>query len=110
MRSSVTTFYATKLNRFPSSLVASTQSRLRLYSSNGNGSNLTHTQKPKSSVDAEDISNPELKKLIDEFYAGDAEAIPSIFEVILKRKLAGKYEEADKELMEEIVGRTRVFR
>ncbi|KAM3703171.1 hypothetical protein ACB098_04G075100 [Castanea mollissima] len=99
MRSSVTTFYATKLNRFPSSLVASTQSRLRLYSSNGNGSNLTHTQKPKSSVDAEDISNP-----------GDAEAIPSIFEVILKRKLAGKYEEADKELMEEIVGRTRVFR
>ena len=48
----------------------------------------------------------ELKKLIDKFYAGDAEAIPSIFEAILKRKLAGKYEEADKELMEEIVGKT----
>ncbi|KAF3976766.1 hypothetical protein CMV_000083 [Castanea mollissima] len=106
MRSSVTTFYANKPNHFPSSLVASTQSPLRLYSSNGNGSNLTHTQKPNSSLDTEDISNPELKKLIDKFYEGDAEAIPSIFEAILKRKLAGKYEEADKELMEEIVGKT----
>nr|POE51290.1 hypothetical protein CFP56_65292 [Quercus suber] len=106
MRSSATTFYANKPNHFPISLVASTLSRLRLYSSNGNGSNLTHTQKPNSSVDEEDISNPELKKLIDKFYAGDAEAIPSIFEAILKRKLAGKYEEADKELMEEIVGKT----
>nr|POE51289.1 hypothetical protein CFP56_65292 [Quercus suber] len=95
MRSSATTFYANKPNHFPISLVASTLSRLRLYSSNGNGSNLTHTQKPNSSVDEEDISNP-----------GDAEAIPSIFEAILKRKLAGKYEEADKELMEEIVGKT----
>ena len=37
---------------------------------------------------------------------GDAEAIPSIFEEILKRKLAGKYEEVDKELIEEIVGKT----
>ena len=48
----------------------------------------------------------ELKKLIDKSYAGDAEEIPMIFEAILNRKLAGKYEEADKELMEEIVGRT----
>ena len=49
----------------------------------------------------------ELKKFIDKFYVGDAEAIPSIFEEILKRKLAGKYEEVDKELIEEIVGKTR---
>ena len=48
----------------------------------------------------------ELKKFIDKFYVGDAEAIPSIFEEILKRKLAGKYEEVDKELIEEIVGKT----
>ena len=48
----------------------------------------------------------ELKKFIDKFYVGYAEAIPSIFEEILKRKLAGKYEEVDKELIEEIVGKT----
>ena len=58
MRSSVTTFYANKPNHFPISLVASTSSRLRLYSSDGNGSNLTHTQKTNSSVDAEEINNP----------------------------------------------------
>lgn len=93
-------------NRFPS-LVTSTRSRLRLYSSNGNGSNLTQTQKPNSSVDVENVSNQELKKLIEKFYAGDEEAIPSIFEAILKRKLAGNSDEADKELMEEIVGKNR---
>lgn len=49
----------------------------------------------------------ELKKLIEKFYAGDEEAIPSIFEAILKRKLAGNNDEADKELMEEIVGKNR---
>ena len=32
-----------------------------------------------------------------------------IFEAILNRKLAGKYEEADKELVEEIVGKTNEF-
>lgn len=93
-------------NRFPS-LVTSTRSRLRLYSSNGNGSNLTQTQKPNSSVDVENVSNQELKKLIEKFYAGDEEAIPLIFEAILKRKLAGNSDEADKELMEEIVGKNR---
>ena len=48
----------------------------------------------------------ELKKLIDKSYAGDAEETPMIFEAILNRKLAGKYEVADKELVEEIVGKT----
>ena len=51
----------------------------------------------------------ELKKLIDKSYAGDAEEIPMIFEAILNRKLVGKYEEADKELVEEIVGETNEF-
>ena len=51
----------------------------------------------------------ELKKLIDKSYAGDAEEIPMIFEAILNRKLPGKYEEADKELVEEIVGKTNEF-
>jgi small subunit ribosomal protein S35 len=47
----------------------------------------------------------ELKKRIERFYAGDAEAVPSIFEAILKRKLAGKHDEADKKVIEEICGK-----
>lgn len=38
--------------------------------------------------------------------AGDDEAIPSIFEAILSRKLAGKHEDSDSELMEEIKTKT----
>lgn len=44
----------------------------------------------------------ELRRRIDKFLEGDADAIPSIFEAILKRKLAGKHDESDDELMEEI--------
>ncbi|XVF12282.1 hypothetical protein REPUB_Repub08aG0102100 [Reevesia pubescens] len=39
---------------------------------------------------------------IQKFFDGDEEAIPSIFEGILKRKLSGKHEESDDELMQEI--------
>lgn len=41
----------------------------------------------------------ELKKQIEKFYEGDEEALPSIFEAILKRKLAGI---RDDELVEEL--------
>lgn len=44
----------------------------------------------------------ELKRKIDKFYEGDVESLPSIFEAILKRKLSGKHEGADDELMKEI--------
>lgn len=43
----------------------------------------------------------ELKTQIEKLYNGDVEAIPTIFESILKRKLAGKHEESDDELMNE---------
>lgn len=46
----------------------------------------------------------ELKRRIQKFYDGDGDAIPSIFEGILKRKLSGKHEESDDELMKEICG------
>lgn len=46
----------------------------------------------------------ELKMRIDSYYSGNQEALPSIFEAILKRKLAGKDEETDEKLMEEILG------
>ncbi|CAH1443474.1 unnamed protein product [Lactuca virosa] len=52
-------------------------------------------------VDVEDVSSADLKTQIDKFYKGDVEAIPAIFESILKRKLSGKHEESDDELMNE---------
>lgn len=43
----------------------------------------------------------DLKMQIEKYLEGDEESIPSIFEAILKRKLAGKHEESDDELMNE---------
>ena len=48
----------------------------------------------------------ELKKRIDKCLEGDEEAIPSIFEAILSRKLSGKHEESDNESLEEIRHKT----
>lgn len=49
----------------------------------------------------------ELKKRRQRCYADFSKALPSplIFEVISKRKLAGKHDEADKKVMEEICGK-----
>ncbi|KAJ7970339.1 Ribosomal protein S24/S35 [Quillaja saponaria] len=97
-----------KLNPNPTlvSLSASTQTKLRFYSSRNNSlggtNNLSKTLNEDVPVDDEIVSNQELKRRIEKLYEGDADEIPSIFEAILKRKLAGKYEEADNELMEEI--------
>lgn len=47
----------------------------------------------------------ELKEQIENFLQseeGNEEAISSIFETILKRKLSGKHEESDNELMDEL--------
>lgn len=44
----------------------------------------------------------ELKRKINNFYEGDVDSLPSIFEAILKRKLSGKHEDADDELMKDI--------
>lgn len=87
---------------------ASGRSRLGLFSSDpdsSNGSNFTQTQREGSSIDVEDVSDQELKRRIEKFYAGDVEAVPLIFEAILKRKLAGKHDDADNKLMEEICGK-----
>lgn len=55
--------------------------------------------RPKS-PDGEDFSKEALKAQIERYLAGDAEAIPDIFEGILKRKLAGTHDESDDELMQ----------
>ncbi|KAG4190916.1 hypothetical protein ERO13_A07G059300v2 [Gossypium hirsutum] len=80
------------LSKQPSSypLAALTRSQIRFYSTNGD--------------DNDDVSNKELKRRIQKFLDGDEDAMPSIFEGILKRKLSGKHEESDDELMKEIRG------
>ncbi|RAL41497.1 hypothetical protein DM860_010291 [Cuscuta australis] len=52
--------------------------------------------------DSQDLSNEALKKKIERLAEGDGEAIPEIFEAILKRKLSGKSAEEDEELMKDI--------
>ncbi|XP_052179314.1 uncharacterized protein LOC127792777 [Diospyros lotus] len=58
-------------------------------------------QNEDSSAEVEDVSKEELKRRIEKYFEGDEEVIPSIFEAILKRKLTGKHDESDNELMEE---------
>ncbi|KAI3407867.1 MRP-S28 domain-containing protein [Psidium guajava] len=59
-------------------------------------------QKKDVSLDVKDVSNKELKMMIDKYFGGDEEALPSILEGILQRKLAGKHEETDDEVTEEL--------
>lgn len=44
----------------------------------------------------------ELKLRIDNYFKGDEEALPSILEAILRRKLTGKHEETDEELLDDL--------
>ncbi|KAJ0962662.1 hypothetical protein J5N97_027784 [Dioscorea zingiberensis] len=50
----------------------------------------------------EDVSNEELNRRIQLYFNGDEEALPSVMEAILARKLSGKHEDTDDELIEEL--------
>ncbi|XP_050203328.1 uncharacterized protein LOC126653470 [Mercurialis annua] len=54
------------------------------------------------SVEVTDVSNKELKELMEKYFKGDEEVLPVIMEAILKRKLTNKHEYTDDELMEEL--------
>ncbi|EXC25177.1 hypothetical protein L484_013265 [Morus notabilis] len=67
-------------------------------------------EKYASDDDVTDVSKEELKKQIDKYFEGDLEAVPSIFEAILQRKLArlmGKKndDDDDEKLIEELCGK-----
>lgn len=49
----------------------------------------------------------ELKNRIERYLGGDMDALPSIFEGILVRKLSGKHDETDDELMEDFRSKTQ---
>ncbi|KAJ4973702.1 hypothetical protein NE237_006876 [Protea cynaroides] len=63
--------------------------------------NLIQSQKKEVSIDVEDISNKEFKARIERYLKGDEEALPSIMEAVLQRRLLGKHAETDDELTEE---------
>ncbi|XP_021736395.1 uncharacterized protein LOC110702943 [Chenopodium quinoa] len=54
-----------------------------------------------------DVTTQELKHRIDRYLKGDMEVLPSIFEGILARKLSGKHDDTDDELMEEFRSKTQ---
>ncbi|KAL9230854.1 hypothetical protein vseg_006149 [Gypsophila vaccaria] len=58
-------------------------------------------QEKDAPLDVEDVSNQELKSRIEKYFNGDEEALPSIFEAILSRKLSGDHEDTDEEIVEE---------
>ncbi|OAY50407.1 uncharacterized protein LOC110615817 [Manihot esculenta] len=91
------------------SLPSSTRSVLRLFSSGENPTTpspesalLAQIKKKDDSVQAKDVGNKELKELMDKYFKGDEEVLPSIMEAILHRRLSRKHDETDDELMEEL--------
>lgn len=105
-----------------SPILSSLPPRLRFFSTSENGSS-DQTPEPntgsspdpqpetklelsgdkQAAVNVGDVSNKELKQRLNEYFEkGDEEALPSILEAILQRKLTGKHEETDDELLEEL--------
>ncbi|KAF8378666.1 hypothetical protein HHK36_030015 [Tetracentron sinense] len=93
--------------------LASSSSKLRFFSSENDSSNenpkpipetsLTQPQNKEISINVEDISTKELSNRIQKYFKGDDEdALPSIMEAILARRLSGKHEETDDDLMDEL--------
>lgn len=75
---------------------------IHFYTSKSENPISQHEIKNENAGDTDDVSSAELKAQIDKFYKeGDIEAIPNIFESILKRKLSGKHEDSDDEFMNE---------
>ncbi|KAK8916699.1 hypothetical protein KSP39_PZI023021 [Platanthera zijinensis] len=69
-------------------------------SENAASSSTKHSK--KADFTFEDVSNKELKGLIEQYFKGDEQILPSVMEAILKRGLSRKHEETDDELMDEL--------
>ncbi|CAL5213961.1 unnamed protein product [Lathyrus oleraceus] len=82
-------------------LAVSSHSRFRLFSSDEKPSPVPSI-KDTAPVEIEDVDNKELKSRIDKYLKGDEQMLPSIMEAIMQRKLSGKHEDTDDELMEEL--------
>ncbi|EOY13035.1 Ribosomal protein S24/S35, mitochondrial [Theobroma cacao] len=95
-------------------LASSTRSPLRFYSSESDSpdekkpdpvaesTSLAQAHVKGVALVVEDVSTEELKTRIEKYFKGDEEALPSVLEAILKRKMLGKHEETDDDLLEEM--------
>ncbi|TKY59788.1 37S ribosomal protein S24 [Spatholobus suberectus] len=88
------TLYTRNVLHSAPALAASTRPRPRLFSSNENP--------PPVPEIPDDVDNKELKARVESYFKGEEQVLPSIMEAILQRKLSGKHEETDDELMEEL--------
>ncbi|PNX92999.1 ribosomal protein S24/S35 [Trifolium pratense] len=92
-------------------LAVSSHSRFRLFSSDDKPAPLPSTiEKPvpapsikeSAPIEFEDVSNKDFKAMIEKYYKGDETMLPAIMEAVLKRRLSGKHEDTDDELMHEL--------
>ncbi|CAN0838152.1 hypothetical protein LINGRAHAP2_LOCUS2006 [Linum grandiflorum] len=89
---------------------ASSRPLRRLYSSESGekpgpvpeSSALAQVRKDDESGQVEDVSNKDLNEMMEKYFKGEEDVLPSIMESILRRRLSGKHEETDDELMEEL--------
>ncbi|CAL1397241.1 unnamed protein product [Linum trigynum] len=92
-------------SKSPAAIVSRYANPTRFYSSESDPWSRSNPEKqqrsdPSSLEGVDVVSDEELKRRIERFYNGDGDAIPSIFEAILARKLAGVSD--DENLMKEL--------
>ncbi|EPS72381.1 hypothetical protein M569_02378, partial [Genlisea aurea] len=76
---------------------------IRFFSSENDNSDKQLEDTTSDAADVEDASNAELKVQMNDYFKNlNEEALPRIFELVLKRRLSRKHEETDEELMEEL--------
>ncbi|CAI8583823.1 unnamed protein product [Vicia faba] len=84
-------------------LAVSSPSRFRLFSSDEKPSPPPSIKDPAPAPDEiEDVDNKEFKSRIDKYLKGDEQMLPSIMQAIMQRRLSGKHEDTDDELMNEL--------
>ncbi|KAL5730215.1 hypothetical protein ACHQM5_003065 [Ranunculus cassubicifolius] len=107
---SIRTYYRSPIITFnPIFKSPSTQSNFIFFSfvkqddSSSNSTQISPTEFSTDQIDFEDVSNEDFRKLINKhFMDNDEEVIQVIMEAILRRKLTGKHEETDDELMDQL--------
>ncbi|KVI08505.1 hypothetical protein Ccrd_013123 [Cynara cardunculus var. scolymus] len=102
----------TPISKINHTLFGSFRSKIRFFSTeNGDSSiDVPNPASEKNSIDkppakqleVEDVSNKELKMQIEKYFnEKDEEALPAVFESIIRRKVKGKHSDTDDELLEE---------
>ncbi|XP_068642619.1 uncharacterized protein [Aristolochia californica] len=62
----------------------------------------TSVAQVSASPDVPDVSTKDLTDMINKYLKGEEEVLPSIMESILRRRMSGKHEDTDDELMEKL--------